>query len=140
MFAGILPCAICALRMHGHGGVGIEFALLLDMIRSNSVVHMASTHHQPQPVDGLLLLLQQFRRVEAEIDIRKKKQRLTSLGMFQDMEHNFGRVRRRAAVVALRLHVQISIHVTDDDAVRVLALPLANFVDVGVRRQGTERA
>ncbi len=47
-----------ALRMHDHSGVGVEFALLLDMVGPNAVVDMTCAHHQPQPVDGLLLLLQ----------------------------------------------------------------------------------
>ncbi len=56
------------------------------------------------------------------------------------MENDLGGVGRRAAVIALRFHVYISVDVTDDDAVRVFAPPLANLVHVGVRGQRTERA
>jgi hypothetical protein len=42
------------------------------------------------------LLLQQFRSVESEINIGKKKYRLGNGGMLQDVKNNFGGVRLRS--------------------------------------------
>ena len=89
MSAAVLPCAIwrmqrwCSrIQVNHDRGVGIEFALLLDMVRTNPVVHMTGAHHQPEPVNGLLLLFQQFRCIETKIHVGQKEQRLGRPGVF----------------------------------------------------------
>jgi hypothetical protein len=45
--------------------LGIKLSLFFDMIGSNSVMDVTRAHHEPQAIDGLILLLEELCRVEA---------------------------------------------------------------------------
>ena len=76
--------------MNHHRRAGIGAPLLLDMIRPDAIVHVAGAHHEPQPVQRLLFLLEQLRGVESQIEIRQKKNRLAGFPMRQDVANQLG--------------------------------------------------
>jgi hypothetical protein len=51
--------------MDDDGRLRIQLSLFFDVIGSNSVMDMARAHHEPQAIDGLILLLEELCRVEA---------------------------------------------------------------------------
>ena len=94
-------------------GVGRLRLHALDVTRPDAGVDVALAHPDPQ------LSARDLLEPEAEVHVRKEE----DLGVVRNRLDDTLGVPRRAAVVALRLHLGRRVHVGDDHRSRVLLLP-----------------
>ena len=116
-----------ALRMYEQLGVGSLVLPALDVGRPDSRVHVALAEPDRQLAAGHLL------EPEAEVHVRQEKDLLLGGDGF---DHGL-RISRRAAVVALRLHLGRRVHVRDDDRAGMLRLPFPQLLGVDRRCERT---
>ncbi len=109
---------------------GMSCALRVDVLRIDARMHVTLAHP-----DVHVLPPGHSAHVRAEEHVGKKENLLVG----RNRVHDLDRVARRAAIVALRLHLGRRVDVTDHDRARMLGLPIPQLVRVDRRRERAAR-